>query len=213
MKVPKITNIEQQKKNKSRFSVYVDDVYAFGISEDTMMNHRKKLKVGEEIESTFIDDVLSTEEAQKAFDSAVVLLSFRSRSEKELRTRLAQKGYEENWIDKAIEKLKYYGYLSDESFARLFAKDRQNLKKLGSRGIKAELKQKGIDNDIINEVIGEICSDEKELEQAISLCEKKYRTLGKDPIPKQKQKLMQFLVRKGYSFDIAGKAISSVLAS
>lgn len=211
--MPKITNIEQQKKNKSRFSVYVDDVYAFGISEDTMMNYRKKLKVGEEIEPSFIEDVLATEEAQKAFDNAVRLLSFRSRSEKELRTRLTQKGFEENWIDKAIEKLKYYGYLSDESFARMFAKDRQNVKKLGSRGIKAELKQKGVDNEIIDEVIEEICSDEKELEQAIALCEKKYRTIGKDPLPKQKQKLLQFLVRKGYSFDIAGKAIAAVLAS
>lgn len=212
--LPKITDIQKQKKNQSRFSIYLDGTYAFGVSEDVMIRHHKQLGIGQEIEQAFIEEVLTAEEVQKAFDSAVNLLSFRPRSEKELRTRLKQKEFEENWIDLAITKLKSYGFINDDSFARMLARDKQNIKKLGSRGIKEELRQKGIDKEIIEEVIDEVFDTEKELEQAIELCEKKFRTLGeKDPIQKRKQKVFQFLVRKGYSFEIANKAISSVLAS
>lgn len=212
--MPKITDIQQQKKNHSRYSIYIDGAYAFGISEDVLMRHRKSLEIGKEIESSFINEVLTAEEVQKVFDSAVNLLSFRSRSEKELRTRLKQKDYEENWIDQAIEKLKYYGYINDESFARMLARDKQNIKKLGSRGVKEELRQKGIDKETIEEVLDEVFDRQKELEQAIELCEKKFRTLGeKDPLPKRKQKVFQLLIRKGYTFEVANKAIVTVLTS
>jgi regulatory protein len=212
--MPKITKIEQQKKNHSRYSVYIDDAFAFGISEDVYIRNRKSLVAGSEINQSFIDDVLTAEEIQKTMDSALNLLSFRIRSEQELRIRLRQKGYEDNWIDEALVKLRSYNYVNDETFARTLAKDRQSFKKLGQRGLKAELKQKGISSDIITEVVEELCTDEKELEQAFELCEKKYRVLeGKDPLQKTKQKMLQFLIRKGYSYDIAGKAIAMVLAS
>ncbi|MFF2532190.1 regulatory protein RecX [Brevibacillus sp. NPDC058079] len=212
--MPRISKIEQQKRNNSRYSLYLDDVFAFGISEDVYIRNRKKIVVGNEIEQSFVDEVLIEEEMQKTMDSALRLLSFRIRSEYELRMRLRQKGYEDNWIDLALEKLRSYQYVNDETFAKTLAKDRQNIKKLGERGLKAELKQKGISQEIITQVVDELCSDEKELGQAIELCEKKLRSIsGKDPIPKTRQKLMQFLVRKGYSFDIAGKAIASVMTS
>jgi regulatory protein len=212
--MPRITKIEQQKRNHSRFSVYLDDVFAFGISEDVYIRHRKTLEVGSEIDQSFIDEVLTAEEIQKTMDSALRLLSFRIRSEHELRTRLRLKGYEDNWIELALEKLRSYQYVNDESFARTLAKDRQQVKKLGQRGLKAELKQKGINQEIIDDVVDELCTDEKELEQAIELCEKKLRTIsGKDSLPKIKQKLVQFLIRKGYSYEIAGRAIATVLAS
>ncbi|MBP1308856.1 regulatory protein [Paenibacillus sp. 1182] len=210
----KITKIEPQKRNQSRYSLYIDDTFAFGISEDVYLRHRKSLEVGSDISQSFIDEVITAEEIQKTMDSALHLLSFRNRSEQELRNRLQQKGYEENWIDATLEKLKSYHYINDESFARTLAKDRQNMKKLGQRALKAELKQKGIHSDIITEVVDELCTEEKELEQATVLCEKRYRSLeGKDIAPKINQKLTQFLIRKGYSYDVAGKAIRNVVAN
>ncbi|WCF11663.1 RecX family transcriptional regulator (plasmid) [Paenibacillus thiaminolyticus] len=208
----KITNIEQQKRNRSRFSIYLDGSFAFGVAEDVIMRHREKLKIGSQIDAKFIDEVLNAEEMQKTFDSAVTLLSYRLRSEKELINRLRQKGFEENRIAKTIAKLKSYGYINDESFARSLAKDKQNIKKLGFRGVKYELKQKGVNQDIIQEIENDLYDEERELEQAIFLCEKKLRVLGENlESPKIKQKMLQFLIRKGYSFEIAKAAISSAL--
>jgi regulatory protein len=209
MAMPTITNIEPQKRNKNRYNIYLDKEFAFGVSEDVVVN--KRLSVGQEVDDVYIKTVIEAEEKQKCFNDAVNLLSFRLRSEQELKTRLRKKGYEDNWIEDALEKLRYYKYVDDEQFARMFTNDRMNLKKLGQRAIKQELRMKGINKEIIDEVVEEICEEETELSQAIELAEKKARTLSsKDDFYKQRQKLLQHLVRKGYSFEIAGQAIKRV---
>lgn len=208
--MPTITKIEQQKRNQHRFNVYLDDAYAFGISEDVYVRYHKLLSVGKEISLDHLEQVVFAEEIQKVLDSAWRLLSFRPRSEKELINRLKQKGYEEKWIEEAIQKLKDYRYINDESFARSFASDRLNIKKIGSNGLKYELKQKGISSEIIEEVLDDLVDEEKEFEQGVELCEKKLKTLKETEPFKKKQKLLQFLVRKGYSFDTAKQVVSHV---
>lgn len=207
--MPIITNIEQQKRNKNRFNIYLDKEFAFGISEDVVLNER--LSVGKELDDVYIKTVLEAEEKQKCFNDAVNLLSFRPRSEHELRIRLRKKGYEDNWIDASLEKLRNYKYVDDQQFARMYTLDRINIKKLGQRAIKQELRMKGINKEIIDDVVEDLCEEDKELEQAIELIEKKVRNLSsKEDYYKQRQKLLQHLVRKGYSFDIAGRAVGEV---
>jgi len=209
--MPIITKIEQQKRNQHRFNVYLDEVFAFGISEDVYVRYHKELSVGKEVSLEHLEKIVFAEEVQKVLDSAWRLLSFRPRSERELMTRLKQKGYEDKWIEEAIQKLKDYRYIDDQSFARSFASDRITIKKIGSNGLKYELKQKGISSDIIEEVLEDLIDEEKEFEQGVELCERKLRTIKETEPFKKKQKLLQFLVRKGYSFDTAKQVVSHVL--
>lgn len=207
-----ITRVEQQKRNRTRYSIYIDNVFAFGLSEEVMVAHYTLLKENQTLDPAFVEQVLMAEEKQRVFESAVNLLSFKARSEAELYKRLLQRGYEVPHIDEAMEKLRSYGYLNDAQYARSYAKDQQHIKKQGIRGVKQALKQRGIEENLIQEVIEEVHDKEAELDQAISLCEKKARQNSKEePIWRQKQRWIQFLVRKGYAFDIAQQAANTVM--
>ena len=87
-----------------------------------------------------------------AKDQAVKFLSAYDRSEKELSDKLFNKGYDGEEVSEAIAFCREYGYLNDERFAERFYHDAVELKKLGSARIKAELKQKGIDEEIIGKL-------------------------------------------------------------
>ncbi|PLS19574.1 recombinase RecX [Bacillus sp. M6-12] len=205
----KITKIEQQKRHHHRFSLYVNDEFALGVDEEVIIKY--SLSVGKEISDSFLEDVVKAEEQSKAFNYAVNLLSFRSRSKKELITKMKQKGYEEESINPAIEKLIYYGYLNDYQFATQWANDKQKFKQAGKNLLRQELYQKGIDKEIIEQVLEEKVDDNEEYERALQLAEKKVKTLSKDDKNAKYRKLSGLLARKGYSFDIISKVIKEVM--
>ncbi|WCK57059.1 RecX family transcriptional regulator (plasmid) [Aneurinibacillus sp. Ricciae_BoGa-3] len=205
----KITKIEQQKRHKNRYNIYLDDTFAFGVDEDVLIKF--SLSTGKGLEDAFIEDVLMGEEITKAFNYAVNLLSFRSRSKGELNTKMKQKGYEPNIMDKAIEKLVYYGYLNDYDFSKQLVHDRQKFKKAGKNLLKQELYHKGVDKEVIEQVLQESVNEEEEYQQAYELTEKKAKSLSNDDRNAKYRKLTGLLARKGYSFDIISKVIKEVL--
>ncbi|QUH22160.1 RecX family transcriptional regulator [Alkaliphilus sp. B6464] len=206
----KITKIEQQKRNKHRFSIYIDGVFAFGIHEDVMVKFR--LEKGNEIDKHFIENVVKEEEQNKANNYALNLLSYRARSEKEIKNKMFQKGYEDSIIDQSIEFLYRYKYLDDKEFALSFAKDKINLKSAGEKLIRQELFYKGISSDIINDVINVLMDEDKQYTAALELAKKKLNSTYKHDDKQAKQrKLCSFLQRKGYSYSIVSRVLKEVL--
>lgn len=202
----KITNIEPQRK-KDRVNIYIDNNFSFGLSLE--LKYIYDLKIGKEINDDFIEDVLKEEEARKAINTALNFLSYRQRSEREIRNRLKEKGYEENYIERAIFFCKDQNYIDDEAFAISFVKDKINLNKLGNNRLKRELMLKGIDEDIIESVL--VKYEDDEYERALKIATKKYSTYREDDRNKIYRKLGGFLQRKGYSFDIINKILKELL--
>lgn len=202
----KITDIEPQRK-KDRVNIYIDNKFAFGLSLE--LKYIYDLKIDKEIDNNFIEDVLKEEEARKAINAALNFLSYRQRSEQEIRHKLREKGYEENYIQRAISFCKDQNYIDDESFATNFVKDKINLNKFGTNRLKRELLLKGIDEDIIVSVLVEDENDE--YERALQIATKKYSTYKDDDRNKIYRKLGGFLQRKGYSFDIVNKILKELL--
>ncbi len=208
--MPKITKIEQQKKNSNRYSIYIDDEFSFGIHENTLVRFR--LAKDMELEQGFIDEVLKEEEQNKANSYALKLLSYRPRSENEIVDKMRDKGYEKNNIDKAISYLKKYDYIDDKEYALTYTRDRMRVKKLGYQRIKAELYQKGVKKEILEEALSELIDKDDEYVRALELAEKKVRSTYKnDDRNAQYRKLGSFLQRKGYSFDTIKKVLNKVL--
>ena len=202
-----ITRIEYQKKNINRVSIYIDNKFAFGLTDE--IRYKYNLKVDDVIEQEFIDDILKAEELNKVIYNALNLLSYRQRSEKEIYDSLKRKGFDDANIDKAIEYLKSYKYLDDNAFATSFINDKKHLNKLGSTRIKYELIKKGVSKEIIETTL-EIDSDE-EYEVALELASKKinnYKGQDKNAIYR---KLGGFLQRKGYPYDVVSKVLRNLL--
>lgn len=202
----KITSIEPQ-RNQKRVNIYVDDLFTIGI--DLELKYKHKLEVGMEVDDDFIKKVLRAEEKNKVINHALNLLSFRQRSEKEIYTSLKRKGYEEVYIEHAIDYCRTQKYLDDRSFAKAFIKDKLNINKLGGQRIKYELQKKGVSQEIIDELL--VLDKDDQLEAAFKLAEKKLPSYKKDDRNAVYRKLSGFLQRKGYSYEIVSKVMREVL--
>lgn len=202
----KITDITRQRRN-DRVNIYIDNNFAFGLSLELKYSH--DLKIDKEIDNDFIENILKEEEAKKAINAALNFLSYRQRSEKEIRGKLREKGYEENYIERAISFCKKETYIDDEAFATSFVRDKINLNNFGSYRLRNELSLKGVDSDIVERVLDENTADE--YDRALELAIKKFSSYKDDDRNKIYRKLGGFLQRKGYSFDIVSKILKELL--
>lgn len=139
-------------------------------------------------------------------------LSYRPRSEKEILDYLKEKqkkapSLKDEDIDNILLRLREYRFINDEDFVKFWIEQRNKYKNKPIRVIEYELKQKGISQDLINSYLFEKDKKEADLESAKKLAVKKmdfYRDL---PPEKRQEKVMNYLLRKGFSYDTVKKAI------
>jgi len=149
-------------------------------------------------------------EAGKVSNKALKFLSYRPRSEKEIRDKLLGKKASEEIINKIILRLKKNNFLNDEEFVKWWIEQRTTFKPRSVRLIKIELKQKGIGQELIEETIDHLSSAIDDLESAKKLIEKRlprYKDLSRD---KKFQKISRFLSSKGFSYDIIKEIFQSL---
>lgn len=146
------------------------------------------------------------------YNKALKFLSYRPRSEKEVRGNLKKKKASDSTIDLIINKLKEQRFLNDNEFTKWWIEQRTIVKPTGLRVIKMELKQKGIGRELVDEVISsleEVPHDE--MAMARDLVQRKiskYRDLDRQKIY---QRLGGFLSRRGFDYDTIKKAIDETL--
>lgn len=145
---------------------------------------------------------------QKFYDRALRFLSYRPRSEKEIRDFLKKKKIEPPIISKIIKKLKEQNFINDEEFTKWWIEQRQRNKPRGMRVIKMELKQKGISDELITNCQLLITN---QLELAKKALEKKVKSYRNLPREKAYRKLSQFLLRRGFDWDTVKDVIDEVL--
>jgi regulatory protein len=153
--------------------------------------------------------VLSSEELHRvrvagerplAMGRAFNLLGYRARSETEVRERLGCYGYVEETVEGVILRLKELGYLDDEEFARL--KAREKARKYGPRRVSAELRQSGVGEDLARGVVEEEFAGRSEVGEARSAAARRYNGRGSDA---EARRVYGFLVRRGYSAEVCAQ--------
>jgi len=200
--VPQITAIKPQEKRKNRFNVYLDGQFGFAISNELLA--RNGLKVGQELLLEETEELVAKDRLGRAQDRAYHFLSYRPRSEKEIYDYLGKKKLKDEEKEKIIKKLKEEKLIDDLEFARWFLEQRQTFRPKGSYALRQELRQKGIGEKIIDQVLP---NKEEELslaKKALVKAEKKYASfLGRE----KKEKLMAYLRRRGFSWEAVKKAV------
>lgn len=147
-----ITALSVQKRNKERVSVFLDGDYAFSLS----LNAALALKRGQELSQAEIEQLQGEDDVLRAYQNALRLLGYRPRSRLEVERHLHQKGYEAEAIEAAMARLVANRYIDDEAFARSWLNHRERLRPRGARGLSHELRQKGVEREIIEEVLTEL---------------------------------------------------------
>lgn len=202
----KITSVEPQKKNPRRFNIYLDEQFAFGADEDLVINRR--LLVGKEIQQDDLNKILFEAEVGKLMERMYRLFGIRQRSEKEVKDyfRIKLREISQLVIDATILSLKKKGMINDEQFAKAWMESRS--KKYGVNRIKQELFQKGIDRDIIDQVIGEGENEKQVAEKAL---EKKLR-LWKNLKPMEfRKKAYGYLMRRGFEYETTKSVVEKYI--
>lgn len=133
------------------------------------------------------------------------LLSYRGRSVRELRERLRDKGYDEAVVEAALARLSAAGYLDDHLLARNLARLAAEQRLLGNSAARQFLRKRGIDEEVINATL--VTDEEAELALCLRLAGKRARVAGMPGTPQEKNRLFQYLARRGYGPDIIRRAM------
>lgn len=212
----RVTALEPQKKKKDRVSVFIDEQFAFGLSVE--LSYLNKLKVGKELTDKEVQQLIGKDQTERLFNKSLRFLGFRPRSEKETRDYLRYRGKlkdleteEEKQsyltsIEEAIAKLRKLKFLNDSEFATWWAKQREEARGTSGRILKSELMLKGIDKEIINDVLA---LGEPEESKAKKVADKKAKILKNLTKEEFRIKLGQYLARAGFNWDTIKKIVDS----
>jgi regulatory protein len=203
-----ITKIVPQKNHPERKSVYIDGKLAFGISADLLHNHG--LEENKHLTPLELKRILWSVDKAKLKERAFRLLAFRPRSEKEIRQKLRLKGAGNKLIEQVVEELKEKGLIDDQKFAASWAESRISNRPMGKFLLRRELMQKGIKKETIEGVIEKAYSEEDEVELARNLLQRKAKTYKNLEDVKTKKRMMDFLLRRGFSYEVVRQAIKDI---
>lgn len=202
-----ITKITRQKNNQERYNIYLDDEYAFAVDEGILIKFG--LMKGKTLEQFDIDEINYEDEIAKAFSKALHFLSFQMRSEYEVKKKLLDAGHGEAVVLEAVRKLESLGFLNDQTYSKALLETKKRTLKKGPRAIRQDLKKKGIDKSLQDEVL-ETFTQEEQLEIAMQLAEKEVRAGSRKTPTQLKQKIQDVLMRKGYSFSIVTDVLERI---
>lgn len=190
----KITSIRGQVKNSERVSIFVDGKYSFSLSLNELV--AEKLKHGEDLDASRLKKLQKLSADGKLRQRALEWSLNRPRSRREFHDYLRRKKIEPEHIEKLANEFTQKGYLDEASFSRWMVGLRVRGGK-SNRAIAAELASKGIDRELANETIHSEAFSESERIKLVVEKKIKQSRYQKDP-----QKLMQYLARQGYSYDL-----------
>lgn len=204
-----ITKVEQQKTNKHRYNIYVDEQFAFALHEDLMLKHR--LLKGEMIDQTSMESILREEEQYAAYLKALRIIGRRAHAKQEVRQKLSTAGYDAETIETVTARLLREGYLDDASFARQLAEQRIRFNRKGRNFVRQELKSKGISKEQVEETL-EAIDAEDEYDGAVKLAERKWKSSSGDRMTK-KRKTASYLLRRGYTQGLVKRVLDQISIS
>lgn len=205
--MPLITKISQQKRDSERYNIFIDEQYAFSVHESVLVKF--ELTKGMTLDNWETDEIVYADQIEKAFNRALHFLSFRMRSEMEVKKKLLEKDYGEAIVLEAIVKLKRLGFLNDEAFSEALVRTEKNSSLKGPRAIQQSLYKKGIPKELQTQALEEYTMEDQ-MDNALKLAEKTIRSNSQQPPAQVKQKIQNTLARKGFSFEQIKQVLNSV---
>lgn len=211
--MPTVTSLEPQKNNPQRYNIYLDEEFAFGIDEENLVKFG--LHKGLELSQEEVNTIFEESELFKLYSRALDFLSYRPRSEREVRNYLREKvgGFKlsvngDAAISTIIKRLKELKFLNDRAFVEWWIKQRtEAAEPRGPHYIRSELYQKGVDGKLIERVWQELEIDEYEL--CLKAAQNRASRYNLTDF-KQRKKFFDYLVRRGFNFDIIQAVIEKI---
>ena len=192
-----VTDIKESSKKKGKFDVYVVGKLAFSLIAADIEYF--KIKKGENLPDNKYNFIMENIVYIKAQDLALSYISGKMRTEKEVCGKLRLNGFDEDIVKKVLDFLKKYDYVNDYNYCLAFIRQSLKLNPMGYFAIRQKLKIAGVEDYNIEKAWNE--SNVDQLKYAELITDKKLKG-KKIADEKEMRKLQDFLLRKGYSYDI-----------
>ena len=200
----RITALEPQMNNPDRINLFVDGRFLMGVN--TVIVLQVGLRLEQELSPEQLEQLHSEEIEQRAVDRALNYLSYRPRSREEVRRYLRRKETPPEIIETALERLDRLDFVNDRTFAGFWIESREHFSPRGARALKNELRMKGVERDVVDELV----NDEQDEERALRAGRKKGMTLVNTPnidYATFRNRLGSFLQRRGFGFQVVTKTV------
>ena len=189
----------------------MDGKFFCGVSNEVAAKFH--LKRGVEIDDDELKELLYEEEFSKAKSYTYRILARRMYTTKEIRDKLAERGYVDKVIQDVIATLERYGYLNDRVYAEEWIRSRMRSKPKGKLALRQELTLKGIEKSIIEDALNQTFDESKEADMVLDLARQKAKSYSGDDPAAAKRKLQGFLLRRGFDFETVKDVIKQVIDS
>jgi len=189
-----ITALRFQKRNKNRVNVYIDGQFALGLAAI----EAARLRVGQTLSDDDVARLRMRDEVERAYERALNFLSYRPRSEAEVRRNLRKKNVEEEEevVEEVAGRLTRAGLLNDQEFARYWVENRLQFNPRGARALRHELREKGVPASIITDTL----MDFDEEVAARKVAQAGARRLAHLEPRDFRRRLEGYLARRGFSY-------------
>ncbi len=182
--------------DKKRMRIFLEDGRSFVLYRGEV--RRYSLEEGAELSAGQYEEICSEILKKRARRRTMHLLEKMDRTEAQIREKLRQGFYPEEIIEDAVAYVKGYHYLDDSRYAENYVRNQREKK--SRRKIQMELMAKGIDRELAEQALEEECQRENEQELILKWVEKKHYSAQTADL-KEKQRMYQFLMRKGFQSD------------
>lgn len=198
----KITALIVQKRNHERVNIYLDGNFAFSLARIVAA----WLQIGQELSDSKIAELNMQDSLEIAFQMAIKFLSYRTRSEGEVRQHLLQKDIPQQVIESTLVRLKDSGLVNDAQFAASWIDNRTAFRPRSRRALTYELHQKGLSDKEIQKALAKY-SDEEAAYAAATRQAHKYTRFE---WPEFRRKLNAYLARRGFSYSVTDPVVHQV---
>jgi len=198
----KITAIEVQKRSPNRVNIHLDGAFAFGLARIVAA----WLKVGQELSEEKIEQLQLEDARELAFQQAMLFLSYRARSESEIRQNLRKHEIPEPVIEQTVERLRQAGLANDNQFARAWVENRSTFRPRSRRMMAMELRQKGLEEEAVSSAVESV--DDEVL--AYDAAQKRAPRLKSLEWNDFRKKLSEFLARRGFPYSVIAPVVTRI---
>ena len=198
----KITALQVQKRNPNRVNLHLDGEFAFGLARIVAA----WLRVGQELSDEKIEQLQSEDARERAYQQAMLFLSYRARSESEIRQNLRKHEIPDSVIEQTLDRLRQDGLANDNQFARAWVENRSTFRPRSRRLMALELRQKGLNEEAVSSAVADV-DDSALAYEAAQKRVARYKGLEWNEFRK---KLSDFLARRGFSYSVIAPVVTRV---
>jgi len=197
----KITALRVGRERGKRVNVFLDGKFAFSLEAEVAV--KEGLQGGQELSAGQIEALASSDHFHRCLNAAARYLSYRPRSEFELRKRLLQRGFNGDSIEAVLTKLKEQGLVDDMAFAQFWRDNRESFNPRSQWLTKSELRQKGVASDITDQVVDAIDDEDS----AYRAAQSKVRNLPRSDYQLFQRRLGEYLKRRGFGYRVINHTV------